>query len=433
RAVPVCGHALSQSCARADPRRCHACDATLALELQVPLAEPEQSKVVGELQLANNRLELVPAMPEVSQLTGQIAFSEQGLQLKGLAGLGLGEAVEITGGTQANGKLLIQAKGHARAPELAAYLGPLPAHFLSGKTPFEVLVEGSTGTRPSIQVNSSLQGLGINLPHPFNKLADRPLNLLVRRSAKGTDDQWTVRLADTTPLLEVRAVYAPQGQGALRYLNAGLGAPVPSATQGTNLMVVLNELNFDLWRNVFKQWPGNPAAIAEQTASAQVAMKPTGLFGQFGQSGKVPGGLARLTVVTDELTLASKKFQQVSVLAKTVEDRWQVNCKAQGTDGYFSWVEDPARPNGSLLGRFKQLSIPDTLDDELKDMVDEPASSIPALDIQADSFVLGNKHLGQLRLLAENATAGEKATALLNGKAQEWTLRELHLETRTSP
>jgi len=106
--------------------------------------------------------------------------------------------------------------------------------------------------------------------------------------------------------------------------------------------------------------------------------------------------------------------------------------KAKGVDGYLSWVSDKQRPDGAVLARFKTLVIPKTLDSDLRDLVEEPASSIPALDVQVDNFTLNDLVLGNLKLIAVNQTREEQARAALSQRPKEWKLEELRIENPES-
>ncbi|MDX1670106.1 MAG: DUF3971 domain-containing protein, partial [Limnobacter sp.] len=107
--------------------------ASLDLSLTVPLADTRKTSVTGVLNFERNRLRVVREMPWVSNLEGQVSFSDTGLQLSNVRGQALGHPLSVNGGTGRRG-LIIQANGVASDTELAKYLSPFLKPYLKGQT-----------------------------------------------------------------------------------------------------------------------------------------------------------------------------------------------------------------------------------------------------------------------------------------------------------
>ncbi|HEY1057953.1 MAG TPA: YhdP family protein [Limnobacter sp.] len=422
---PVSG-LLGQALSKADAEG----NAKLLLGLRIPLDAVQNTEVKGNLQLKGNAIKLVRGMPKVTALDGSIAFSNKGLRIDQLQGQALGAPVQIKGTTDANGRMEIRATGVARAAGLAQYLNPLMEPYLSGSTPFSVMVS-SRNNRLDIDINSQLQGLEVKLPAPLGKKADVRLPLKIQQSISNNTGRWTVDLGpdgstnSAAMAGQLRAVVSDRGeQTDVDSLQFVIGTPLPVPAAGIQGDVRVATLDVDTWRNIVDQISG------EASAHKGSAQRPTGLLGDWLAEQGDGSARVRLRLRADKINLSGKSFEGVSLTARTIEKRWQFDVAAKGVDGYLSWVKDKARPEGAVLARFKKLTIPKSLDGGVKKLVDEPASSIPALDVQADEFVMNDLRMGALTVRAFNQTRDE---VLSNPQRQrEWRLEELKLENPES-
>ncbi|WP_370263372.1 YhdP family protein [Limnobacter sp.] len=401
--------------------------AQLDLKLDIPIAAPENTQIEGDLALKGNAIRLVQAMPKVTGVDGKIQFSNKGLFIEGLQGQALGGLVQIKGNTDASGRMEIRANGLARAPGLAEYLNPAASPYLAGATPYAVVVSSRQGG-VNIQVDSQLLGLEVKLPPPFKKDKDSPLPFALVQNPMEAGERWVVTLGtEARPVAQVRALssYA-DGQSTLDSLQFAVGAPLGPPSTGVQGELRLPSLNLDDWKGVLDRLVNVQAESSSNRLAAQ------SLMGMWLGSGDGPGLPMRVAVRTDKLGFGKKNFEGVNVVARTIEKRWQFDIKARGVDGYLSWVSDAQRPEGAVLARFKTLTIPKTLDGDVGSIVEEPVSSIPALDITADNFTLNDMPLGRLKLVAVNQTRDEQVRATLGQRPREWRLEELVLENPES-
>ena len=395
-------------------------DATLDLQLNIPIAAPEKTQVKGDLLLKGNSIRVVRGMPTVSDVNGVIQFSNKGLFIDQLQGQALGGAVQVSGTTDSAGRMEIRAGGTARAKGLAQYLNPLAEPYLAGSTPYTVVVATREGG-VAIDVASQLQGLEVKLPSPFNKKAEARLPFKLSQTGSAQGERWLVDLGpDGKPLAQVRAiVLEEEGEAGIDSMQFAVGAPLAAPVAGIQGDVRVPSIDLDTWREIFNSITSSPGNA--------------GLMGDLmGDPADDTAKKLKVAIRTDRLNVGSKSFEGVSVAARTVEKRWQFDVKAKGVDGYLSWVSDKQRPDGAVLARFKTLVIPKTLDNDIRDLVEEPASSIPALDVQVDNFTLNDLALGSLKLIAVNQTREEQARATLAQRPKEWKLEELRIENPES-
>lgn len=419
---------LSQALTRAEVTG----NTRLNLDLRIPLDKPENTELKGSLLLKGNSLRLNKSMPMVTALDGAIRFTHQGLFIDQLQGQALAGPVQVKSSTDKTGKIDIRATGTAKANGLAQYLNPLLEPYLSGGAPYSVQVAVRTG-RTDVDITSPLTGLEIKLPSPLSKKPEARLPLRVSQSLTGPTERWSVDLgADPqTPggsyVTQLRALSTErQGAWSLDSLQWVMGMPLPVPAAGIQGDLRLPTLDADAWKAVVDQVSGRPASPKGP------ATVPSGLLGDLFASTNpdATAGRTRVRLRADKIQMGNKTFEGVTLAARTVEKRWQFDLNAKGVEGYFQWVVDKQRPEGAVLARFKTLTIPKTLDGGAKKLVEQPASSIPALDIQVDDFVLNDLRLGALTLRAVNQSR-EEVQAQPN-KAREWRLEEMKLENPES-
>ncbi|HEX4842867.1 MAG TPA: YhdP family protein [Limnobacter sp.] len=401
-------------------------NAQLDLKLNIPINAPDNTQVEGDLVLKGNAIRIVRGMPRVGNVDGRIQFSNKGLFIEGLQGQALGGLVQIKGSTDAAGRMEIRANGLARAQGLADYLNPSAAPYLAGATPYSVVVS-TRNAGVNIQVDSQLQGLEVKLPAPFRKERDLALPFSLQQTPSEQGDRWVVNLGqESKPLAQLRAFSAWDGQqSAMESLQFAVGAPLGPNTAGVQGDVRLPTLNLDDWKGVWDQLAGG-------ASSSGKAPSGKGLMDDLLDGESQAAVKARVAIRADKVSFGKKQFEGVNVVARTIEKRWQFDLKARGVEGYLSWVADAQRPDGAILARFKTLTIPKTLDGEVRDLVEEPVSSIPALDIAVDNFTLNDLPLGRLKLVAVNQTRDEQVRATLGQRPREWRLEELVIENPES-
>jgi uncharacterized protein (TIGR02099 family) len=147
-------------------------NATLDLDLKIPLDTPDESKVLGALALQNNTLTVMPGLPTITDLQGQLQFTERALSAKELRGQFLGGPAHAEIRTEKE-VISINAQGEVK---IAGLKSVLPAQtqpvlgYLSGTTRWQ----GTLNAKPQgvdVSVTSNLVGLSSSLPVPFAKTA----------------------------------------------------------------------------------------------------------------------------------------------------------------------------------------------------------------------------------------------------------------------
>jgi uncharacterized protein YhdP len=177
-----------------------------------------------------------------------------------------------------------------------------------------------------------------------------------------------------------------------------VGAPLPDwPDSGVYAVLRLPRLDADAW------------AAAVKDAGADLGGAPASDEGYWP---------TRVGLQVQELRLAERVFNQVSVGGTRSGDRWQLSVAARELDGYLE-VQGGAQER--LLARLAHLRLPPGAADEVERLAAQPRT-IPALDIVVDDFELAGLRLGRLELLATNRMAQQG-----NVGVREWRLQTLKL------
>ena len=340
------------------------------LDLTVPLTAEQPI----EIKLALNAQGAELAMPEINvhlhELSGMFMFdSQHGLSAKKISGTFLNQAFAGAISSEGQGQQLqtqIDVRGQMPIKQLtqwAEITQPLP---VAGTLPYRLRIALS-GEDSQLRVDSSLQGVAIDLPAPLGKAANQQSYADWRMTLVGSErrhwfdygDQLSLNLA--APADDVLA-----GRGQV-LLGGGL-ASLPT-TKGLQVLGRLNEFDLDAWQQVLQRYTPHGQEGRQQLPSAKLSI---GQFNGFG-----------LTV------------ENLHVEFQPKSQGWQLALDSQQLKGIIS-EQGADQP---LALHFAHLRLPKSLLSEVvdqnKDALAEFAiDSIPALNIQIDSLYQGSDNLG---------------------------------------
>ena len=391
--------------------------ARLGLKLHLPLADLPQAKVAGALQLLNDDLTLFPELPPVQGAQGRIEFTEHGVNLAGLGGTFLGGPLQVSGGTQREGGILVRLAGSATAEGMRNTPSLPSLQRVGAKLSGGARFGGTIGIKDrqlQIVIDSNLAGMGLDLPAPASKpAADAlPLRFALTGQPTGSDgvarDDIRITLGN---LAAARYVRERQPHGAWTVLHGGIGVNVPAPEPDGGMMINVNKkaLNVDKWL----------AAAADIAGPAAPAAAGTGAPAPNMAQYVVPDAIAARA---GELTIGERTLHDVVVGATHQNGAWQASIHSRQVSGWVTWDEAQGGQGvGKVTARLASLDIPESAASDVKDLLeanDGASATIPGLDIVADRFVLFNKQFGKLELVASNVQA-------LAGR--EWRIDRLSL------
>ncbi|MCX7891087.1 MAG: YhdP family protein [Burkholderiales bacterium] len=345
----------------------------LSLKLELPIEELAKTSVAGSFQFAGNTLRAPDGDAPVTQLSGTLSFTEQGVSARALTGQLLGGPFTASAATR-EGVVQVTVQGTARVAELADFLDAprAIAGRLQGALPYTATAR-LRGRLADVMVESNLQGVASDLPPPF---------------AKAAQDVWPSRVERT---IVAGTVPAQRRDNVTAQIGAALAAAAQFRPEGERL--VLDRAALSVGAAATPPLPREPGialavSLADFDYDRFAAAFPADL-----QPG---GGLAfeSATLKVGLLTAGGKRFHDVDVKARISGDTVQMTVAAREASGEATYRAGGA---GALTARLKHLVYPEPAPGGAP--LERP-KELPALDIVAESFTLDEHRLGRLELVA---------------------------------
>ncbi len=380
-------------------------NAGLKLNLQMPLDHVDATQIKGSVQLQGNDLRLRPDVPLLGAARGRVDFDHKGLQIVGGQAQVLGAEASFEGGSQKDGSLRFTGQGTATAEGLrrASEIGLLSrlGSFMSGQAAYRLQL-GIRGGATEITVQSSLQGLGVDLPAPLRKEADASLPLLYQTQAAGPQRD-ELRL-DVGTLLHAQYQRDTSDPEAPRVLRGALAVEdrLPALPDsGVLFQARLGRVQADPWLAVESQLMGGAA-------------------GGTGEGGYGP---SRIQLQAQQLLAGGRAINKLSATLNRADAwSWRGTLDAEQLAGQVEWRDNAAPQGGRLFARLSRLSLPKSEADSVSQLLDKSDAQVPALDVVVDDFELRGKRLGRLEVEAQL-----QGPRLPGGR--EWKLNRLQLKS----
>ena len=398
-------------------------NARLSLKLHLPTMDMDRSKVHGEVALAGNTLQLMPEVPVLSQIRGNVHFSEVGFQIDGVQARALGGEVRIEGGMKPAGNgaaapVMVRVDGTATAQGLreakeVSELAALARHFQGqARYGLQVKVQHSL---PEISLQTDLQGMAVQLPAPFNKPAESALALQIQHTVppvpKPLTDQISVQWGNKATAVLERDISAQQARitrGSVELVETGKAeASLPQAGLQANVQIPV--LDLDAWS----------ALLPEETDRAAGAAIP----GQEPWRQWLPG---QLTLKAQQVQFHGRSLHDVSLQLSHTEQIWHSQIQARELAGNIEYREASSlEPGGLVIAKLSRLTVPEAPDEELTATASQGSElrELPALQVRVDDFQLGKRSLGKLDVVARNHWLSAGAGM------REWQLSRFNITT----
>lgn len=288
----------------------------IALDLKIPLLDPNATDVKGHVSFENSELQLVnlPSMP-IEDVKGRLFFSNEGVNAEAITGTAFARPIAVEVIPQAE-STMVTAKGEVDSQQLAdLWQGEMPG-FVRGTTRYQADIdirEQSMGEfETDIRVSSDLFGLTIDAPAPLGKKATelRSISVVLDESSQ---QQSMIHLNYDDTLKSVWLMQDPmRGE-----ITVGLAEPeLPSA--GIRLRGYLNELSISDWTKWHQKW------------SAQLP--------RTDNSDNMAGVEVELAV--DNLKFNQWVLNDVQAKAFQRKQSWQLEIQSRQVRGNIHWPLD---------------------------------------------------------------------------------------------
>lgn len=346
----------------------------LGLSLTLPLQAMKNSRISGSYQFANNQLIADPDWPAFEQVNGRLEFTESTVRVPGVNAVFLGGPMTVSAGNQRDAAVNIQFQGRINTDAVRRAGGGEWLRHTRGSTDWRGALT-MRNRRVDFSIESSLQGIAVNLPAPFSKPAAESWPLRIERRNTGPQqDRITARVGGV-----VGAVFQRRSEGGTfrverASVRFGEEAPQEPSRPGFAFSGAMRALDIDGW---------------------------LGLVG-FGVGDGLVVNAADLRI--GELDWFGRRFAAIAFTAAQQPGLLQMNIKGRDVEGAASWR---AQGKGRLTARLRRLVLP-AKEDALtvpSTAAAAPAAEptlpdLPAIDAVIDEFGLAERMMGRLELQA---------------------------------
>jgi uncharacterized protein (TIGR02099 family) len=343
----------------------------LALKLAIPLAAPERSRVTGTYQFAGNTLVSDPDLPPLEQASGRIEFTESAVRAQNVTATLLGGPVTISATTERDATVRVNIQGRIQADAARRSVSnPFWAQQLRGTTDWRALFTLRKRSA-DVVIESSLQGLAMDLPAPLVKTAAESLPLRFERRSLGAGlERLGLAFGDVVSMNLVRRVEGERVaivRGAVRFGGAA-GEP---ERPGVWVSGAVKALDLDRW-----------LALARQAGSESLRIEWGGVDLKLGT-----------------LDALGRRFSDVAVSTAVQGGQWRGHVTGKGIEGSLVWQP---QGRGRILARMKSFAVPPPAPSAMAAEAGAQARELelPALDITVEQFANKDRALGRLELAA---------------------------------
>jgi uncharacterized protein (TIGR02099 family) len=346
----------------------------LGLKLTLPLRALNKSRVSGSYQFINNQLIPQPGFPPLEQVNGRLDFTESSVRVPGATAVFLGGPLTVSAGNQKDAAVSVQFQGRINADAVRRAGGGDWLRHTRGSTDWRGTLT-MRNKRVEYSVDSTLQGIAVNLPAPFSKPAAESWPLRIERRVTGPrQDRVAASVGGVASAIFLRRSEGGTARVERAAVRFGEANPQEPMRPGYTFSGAIRALDIDGWLGLV----GFSAAEGVGISSADLQIGELDWFGRTFAS------------------LAVTASQQAGVLRMTV--------KGREVDGTATW-----RPEGKgrLTARLRRMVVPardevavSGMQSRSTSVADANPPELPALDIVAEEFQIADRPLGKLELQA---------------------------------
>tara|TARA_B100000686_G_scaffold355223_1_gene471287 strand:+ start:119 stop:2830 length:2712 start_codon:yes stop_codon:yes gene_type:complete len=362
----------------------------LLIDLSIPLPYSDVIKISGSYIFNNNRVDLGPNIPSLEKINGTLNFTESTIEVEKIRAKILGGIVTINSTPSENTGVNLIASGRIDLDNLD-FLNQEEkdfwAKYASGSADWNGSIKignNVEGIRSRILIESSLEGISLDFPEPFSKIAtDSILFRIVNSISDSNQNNFKINYGD-----EVAAEFnlsLDESDGY--YVDKGLirlGAErVKLPESGILLAGKLPRLQVDEWNDISDQF---------------------NTFKEIDKENRIDLGLTKIDLYIGKLDFLGSRINDLVIDSEFENEKWSSNILSQEISGKFIWN---LKNKGKLIGRFKRFAMPSSYHVEPPVARNKkPTKKFPSIDILVEKFFISGSDVGKLGVIAGQTKQG---------------------------
>lgn len=371
----------------------------LLFTLEIPFHHPGNIKLAGSYQFIDNQINPGPRIPSLDKVNGILNFTDSGIRTGNVNAQFLGGPVAVNSTPVPGGGMRLSAIGkvnldnlHESSEDRSLGASRLWMRHLRGSTDWRAVID-IHNKLVDVSVESSLQGITSDLPEPFSKTATDVGPLRFERKTTGLDKDVLNLSYGGLVTAKIKRLQDDAGNyhAERGIVNFGMTHGVLPEKTGVSVNGTLPRLDLDQWRSLLKQ---------------------------FNDKSEPSLNLTDINLHIGALDFQGKRINDIALNASKEGDLWHSTVTSREIKGGVSWE---LGGNGKVVARLRTLVMPaaSPANPGLLMQTQQQEKNLPALDVTADSFIVGDKPLGRLELIA-------------NPQEQNWRVEKLHITNSDS-
>lgn len=396
-------------------------DASLNLKLAIPLTGEKKPRVNGLLTFRNNALDMHWPVPPLTDLTGQLRFTESGATSDKLTATALNAPVKATVHTDNDHMIRIQAQSRLIPESVRFFVDSeltkaLIAH-ANGQTDVSVGIDILSGKGVTVRASTDLKGIELKLPSPLSKKAEdsQPTVFRFEPLLLGEKHGHLLKL-ESSDKIDLIMQLAGKEPSVTPLAGLGIGKKAGLPSRGLAIDIRAPNIAYRTWEPLLKD-------ILEAIGKS----KPS--------EGRVaPFTLNTVRYDTDAFSFDEIRLTHLKGRARRLGDAvWSFSVASHEADGFLTW--DFARNSGGhIKADFSRYNVPNTFEQAFinSTQTDKSRKTLPSLDLNIADLTYKDASLGSLKFSASTPKTQEgtswkiDALRILNPDADisaygEWT------------
>lgn len=376
--------------------------AKLDLQLKIPLAHADTTQVKGIVHLNGNTLKMPWPVPELRGVSGDIHFTEQGVEARQIQAQALAGDATINITTDDQHRIGINASGSFHPDDIryfqdTAIVKAVLDRF-SGTTPFLANIDIDPALGVTIVAETKLSGITSSLPEPLAKSETKEwptrFSWTPTRHSGQNGNTLSLTIADKAQL----SMLLPKGISRLKpHGTIAIGCTAKPARNGLGLVLKLPQASVDAWRPIVESLI--VAGSKDEQKGTTSSLSLNGIHANL-----------------SELTWGGHQFPALRINAsRSSKNRWRASLKSPLVDGVMTWDSNVSEM-GRIQGAFRKLHVPSKMKAPLQAALERGRKhAMPDIDVTVSDFAFEDVSLGRMEL---------KGSARRQGNQSLWSVEE---------
>ena len=369
-------------------------EASFTLDLIVPLKKErlQEFEFVSRVRSNNGTLSVAGFDPPLSDLIGEVTIERERVSSEGLGASFLGQPVSIslTRSTDPRFSVLASAEGTLTAEAVVNDLGVPLEGIVSGATPYRARMlfpNARVETPPplTIQIDSGLDGLALELPEPLGKAADETLAVSTDiRLLPGGEFIESAGVAENRMAWQL-AFNRPEGPWDFDRGVVTMGAAVTEVadTRGLHIRGTTGVVRLQDWLNLSRS--------GEKSIGAADRIRS-------------------IDLLVEDLYLVGQHLRDHRIRVDRSARDWLVQFDGDDVVG-SAFVPYDFGGDRAMVLDMQRLYLPGD-EDSRKSVANIDPRNLPPLQLSAADFAFGDRYLGAVEATLEKTENGLEATSL---------------------